>query len=988
MSRWGQLPACVLGTLGVGALLAGVAAKAQQGAAPGAKPVAVRKVDFNRDVLPILSEHCFRCHGPDAATVAAGLRLDSFATATADRGGYRAITPGDPAKSLMYKRVSAKEDSMRMPPVGSPVAALTPEQQETVRLWIASGAEYKAYWAFVPPKEARLPKVSDLAWPREPIDYYVMAKLDEAGLKPAPEADRTTLARRASLTLTGLPPAPGELEAYLKDTKKGAYERYVDRLLASPRYGENQARFWLDAVRYADTHGLHIDNERAIYPYRDWVVRAFNADLPYDKFALWQVAGDLLPNPTPDQLIATGFVRLNPTTNEGGAIEEEFLVKNTMDRTDTFGTVFLGFTVGCAKCHDHKYDPIKQSEYYSLYAYFNSTADSPLDGNLNAPPPAIKAPTPEQASALAGLRTERGAIEKRVNRARALAWLEEAWVPDPKAGAWQVSGVYQASDFDAAFATAFDPEVPERAGAVVWKDVDVKLGVQQTGFIGKDNAAVYLRTVLTSDADREVTLRLGSDDGVALWVNGKSAHSNKVLRAITAAADTVKIALKKGDNSILVKIVNAGGGDGIYFAFGDARSDRIGKAAALGKKGSRTPEEEELFRSTYLTFGPDTADKTKFLALATQIKSLEDSLPLTIVAQEMPTPRETHRLNRGQYDQPKEVVQRGIPKALGSLPPGAPNNRLGLAQWLVSDGDPLFARVYVNRVWQQHFGRAIVKTAENFGKQGDYPTDPDLLDCLAAEFKKRGYSVKKLDRMIVTSATFRQSSAVTAENLAKDPENVLNSRGPRFRLDAEVLRDLALDVSGLLVNKLGGRGVHPYQPPGLWEAVAYPISDTAKYVQDHGEALYRRSLYLFWKRTSPPPSMAVFDAPSREQCVVNRSRTNTPLQALVGMNSPQFMEAARTMAEQVLLATRDDRSRVALAFRLATCRDATPKEAAIVLETLGKQKLAFAADAGSAAKLLAVGEAPRNESLDPVEHAAWTMVCNMLLNLDEVVTQH
>ncbi len=945
-----------------------------------------RKVDFNRDVLPILSGHCFRCHGPDAAKVAAGLRLDSFATATADRGGYWAIKPGSPSDSRVYARISAEIEGFRMPPSTSGVAPLNKEEIETIRLWIESGAEYRKHWAFAAPEATKLPVVSNRAWPKQDLDYFVLSELDAAGLKPAPTADLRTLARRASLALTGLPAAPEEVDRLLADKSKDAYSKYVDRLLASPRYGEHQARYWLDAVRYGDTHGLHLDNERNIWPYRDWVVRAINADLPFDQFSLWQIAGDLLPNPTTEQLIASGYVRMNPTTAEGGAIEEEFLVKNTFDRADTFGTVFLGMTVGCAKCHDHKYDPITQKEYYGLFAYFNSTTDAPLDGNALAPPPAIKASTPEQEKTLTAWRAELQGLEDKTDRNKAISWIKSERAAPPVFGQWEISPVYEAADFEKAFVTAFDPE--NEGAKVEWKPAGVETGKAKAALVNKENAAVYLRASVQCETARELELRLGSDDAIRVWVNGKLSHDKRVLRALAPNSDSVKVSLRQGTNVILAKIVNAGGADGFFVAYGDPRAERIERAFATTMKSTKTPAENRELAATYLTYGPDDKGSLRYRELTKTISNFEAALPMTLVAQEMPKPRETYLLKRGEYDQRGEVVQRHIPAVLGSLPTGVPNNRLGLASWLITDKNPLLARVFVNRVWQQHFGQGLVKSAENFGVQGDWPTNPELLDHLALQFQKGKWSMKQLHKTIVTSATFMQSSAVTEEKLANDPENRLMSRGPRFRLDAEVLRDQALFVSGTLVEKLGGPGVKTYQPDGLWEAVGYPTSNTSKYVQDHGEALYRRSLYLFWKRTSPPPTMAVFDAPTREACIVNRSRTNTPLQALVSMNGPQFVEASRNMAQRVMLAKKGDKARAEYAFLLITNRTSAPKETEIVLSVFAKQLARFKGDTSAAEKLLKIGESARNESLDPAEHAAWTMVCNMLLNLDEVSTQH
>ena len=971
--------------LGIGSLLVGIATDGPALPNAPAEPTE-RKIDFNRDVRPILSEHCFRCHGPDEAARQTGLRLDSFEGATADRGGYQVIVPGAADESLVWMRVSAESDEMRMPPHWSGVAPLNKAQQETIRLWIDAGAEYRPHWAFVSPIEPTPPTVANTSWPRGDIDMFVLARLEEAGLAPEPEADLATLARRASLTLTGLPPTPNELDEILADKSPDAYERYVDRLLDSPRYGENQARYWLDAVRYGDTHGLHLDNKRNIWPYRDWVVRAFNEDLAYDDFTTWQLAGDLLPDPTTEQRIATGYVRMNPTTNEGGAITAEVLANNTFDRVDTASTVFLGLTLACARCHDHKYDPFTTEEYYSLFAYFNSTTDNPLDGNSEVHPPVMRAPTPSQDIKIRGWRGQLRSIEDETDLEAAHSWVASARIAPPVAGSWEVAGPFTADDFAKAFSTDFGPEL--EGDTSEWRPIGIELGKGKAKIIGKDNAAAYLRTTISAPQEQDLELRLGSDDGIRVWLNGELVHDNKVARALTANADTVTVKLKKGANALLAKIVNGGGADGFYISFGDPRAERIDKVFKQAQKPAMNAAETRELTSAFLEYGPDSGLAERYRAVLADVRELEGSLPMTLVAQEMPKPRETFVLRRGSYDSPTDTVERGVPATLGSLPTGAPNNRLGLAQWMTAGDNPLLARVFVNRVWQQHFGTGLVKTAENFGNQGDWPSHPGLLDHLATRFVEHGWSVKELHRSILTSATFMQRATAGTAKRFVDPDNRLLSRGPRFRLDAEVVRDQALYAAGLLVEKMGGPGVNPYQPAGLWEAVGYTRSNTANYVQDHGEALYRRSIYIFWKRTSPPAALAAFDAPTRETCTVMRSRTNTPLQALATMNDIQFAEASRAMAQRVMLAEATDEARADLAFRLATGRRPKAGERAVVLRVLRAQRAAFDNDTEGATKLISVGESERDETLTPAEHAAWTMVCNMVLNLDEALTQH
>lgn len=953
---------------------------ARQSTAPGQRPI-----DFNRDVRPILAKRCWTCHGTDKAALAktGNLSLDSFAGATADRGGYHALVPGKPADSMMIRRIELGS----MPPPTSGIEPVTPDELAILKRWIEAGGEYRKHWAYEAPKAARPPQPKNAAWVKNPIDAFVLAELERQGLSPEPEADRETLIRRASLALTGLPPTPAEIDAYLADKKPGAYERLVDRLLASPRYGEHQARYWLDAVRYADTHGLHIDNERAVYPYRDWIVRALNQDLPFDQFTIWQLGGDLLPNPSLDQMIATGYIRMNPTTNEGGVIEAEFLAKNTFDRVDTTSTIFLATTLACAKCHDHKYDPISQKDYYSLYAFFNSTADPPLDGNLKLHAPVMKAPSPEQQRELARLQKELDTLVNQTDFAAAKAWAVSAAPTFPEIAPWQVAGPFEAKSFDEAFATPRGPETG--AGeAVTWREVKVDNEKQVVPIVGKENAAAYLRTTLTAKMAGPVGIRFDSDDAIRIWLNGALVHDNKALRGLGSGGDAVTLQLREGSNELLVKVVNASGPDGFFYAMGDAIARRKVRAAQLATTSSLKPEQRRECLEIYLELGPTSKAATRYRELVAAYAKVDADVPFTYIAQELPKPRETRLLKRGEYSMPGEVVDRGIPAALGSWPEKAPKNRLGFAQWLVDAGNPLVARVTVNRLWQQHFGDGIVRSSEDFGSRGEWPSHPDLLDYLATQFVKDKWSLKKFHRLIVTSATFRQASSATAAKRAKDPENRLLSRGPRFRLDAEVVRDSALYAAGLLVERPGGRGDKPYMPGGLWEAIAYPISDTARYVQDKGEALYRRSLYLFWKRTSPPPTMLLFDAPMRESCVVRRSKTNTPLQALATLNETGFVEAARRLAQRILTERSKPEDRVDHAFRLVVGRRPSPSERRIVLDLVAAEQKEFQADPASAEKLVMIGESPRDKALDVAEHAAWTLACNLLLNLDEALTLH
>jgi len=952
----------------------------------GQAPVKKPEVSFGRDVRPILSEHCFKCHGPDVGTAAAGLRFDSFENATKNLGDGAAIVPGNPKKSLLLYRVSEHDAGMRMPPSDSGMKPLTPEQIETLKTWIEQGAKYEKHWSFVTPALPKLPAASNPIWARNLIDRFVLAKLDKAGLKPEPEADKDTLALRAAQTLTGLPPTPAELDQFRKDAKPGAYERYVDRLMAKPEYGEHEARYWLDAVRYGDTHGLQLDNERSIYPYRDWVIQSFNDDLPFNQFVKWQLAGDLLPNPTTEQLVATGYVRMNLTTNEGGAIAEEFLARNTFDRVDTTSTVMLGLTVGCAKCHDHKYDPIKQADYYGLYAYFNSTQDDPLDGNIALPPPFIPAASRDQEREIKAIDTKLSGFKTTVNVAAAATWLQEHRQPVPETRDWQITPPYVSANFD----KAFDDPQPGEPGqpAANWKPYPFVLGKDFNEIIGKDNASVYVRGTVTLPAARSMTMLVASDDGVRVWLNGKLIHSNKVSRGVTQGADVVKADFKAGDNELIAKVTNGGAPDGLNIRFGDPNDDRVHKALASLTMKPNDEMAREAVRDLFLTLGPDSANAKEYRKLSQEKAKVQASIPMTLIAREMAKPRPTFILKRGEYNQKGAPVERHIPSAIGLLRKDLPNNRLGLATWLTDPANPLVPRVFVNRIWQQHFGTGIVKTVEDFGNQGEWPMDQPLLDYLSVSFVKNGWSVKKLNRLIVTSAAFRQNSRISAVKLSKDPENRLISRGPRFRLDAEVIRDKALEAGGLLVQKIGGRGIKPYQPDGLWEGSSDPASGTHFYVRDKGSDIYRRSLYLFWKRTSPPPMMVTLDAPLRDTCIVRRSTTDTPLQALAILNEPAFLESSRTMAARVLMAPGNDSQRLRNLFNLTLGRAPRPNEAALLTRALTRYRQTYTAEPAAAQKLLMVGDAPQNKTIPAPEQAAWMIVCSSLMNTDEFVTQH
>ena len=790
-------------------------------------------IDYNRQIRPLLANHCWKCHGPDAAQRQAGLRLDVRESAlAAAESGERPIVPGHSDKSELVRRINAADAAERMPPAdeNKPLSAA---DKKLLARWIAEGARYQTHWAFAAPARPPLPPVRDTSWPRGEVDTFVLARLERESLSPSPAADKPALIRRLTLDLTGLPPTLEEVDAFLADGRPDAYERLVDRLLAAPRYGERMATDWLDASRFADTHGYHIDSGRDMTRWREYVIESFNQNLPYDRFTVEQLAGDLLPE-TGDreqdlrQKLASGFNRNHMINFEGGAIPQEYLNAYIVDRVNTTGTVFLGLTVACTQCHDHKYDPISQREFYQLYAFFNNLPENGLDGRKGNAPPLLSFPTREQQEQLDAVAGEIRALEEQIAAAKGSA----------------------------------DPP-----------------------------------------PDAEAVNKLQAD------------------------------------------------------------------LAALTKRQT----------------------------------DLRATVSSSMVMEELAQPRETFILLRGAYDKPGDKVTADVPAFLPPLPQDASHNRLALARWLVAPEQPLTARVTVNRYWQLFFGTGLVRTAEDFGSQGELPSHPELLDWLAVEFREEGdrrqetgdtggWDVKRLVRLIVSSATYRQSSRVPPALRSKDPDNRLLARGPRFRLQAEFIRDQALFHSGLLDGRIGGKSVSPYQPPGLWEELMSRADGdnwtAQKYKPDHGVDLYRRTMYTFWKRTCPPPTLAMLDAPDRETCTVRRSRTNTPLQALVLLNDPTYVEAARKFAERILIGGGSSfDQRLVFAFRSVLSRPPNTIELAALRGVYDKQLARFRELPDSAKALLAVGESPANTSLDPAELAAWTIVASAILNTDEALTK-
>ncbi len=1030
---------------------------------------AEEKVEFNRDIRPIVAENCFHCHGPDPGTRKVGLRLDTeagFFAARIDKKGHEeppTVIKGQPDKSTLFQRMLSKDEDEVMPPPETH-KKLLPDQIALVRRWIEQGAPWQPHWSLVAPQKAPLPKTSDDSWAKNPIDRYVRAKLDVAGLKPAPEAGAATLIRRVSLDVTGLPPSPALLTKHLP--KDGArlsdaqLSVLIDELMALPAYGEHRARYWLDAARYADSHGLHFDAYREMWPYRDWVVKSFNRNQPFDQFTLEQLAGDLLPNPTEDQRIATGLQRCNPTTNEGGTIVEENLANYAADRVQTMGWVYLGLTTNCAQCHDHKFDPFSQKDFYAMSAFFRNTTQGGLDGNVkDGKGPVLYLPTDADRPRWNVLPAEIAKSNQQVTAARKLGQpLFDQWIATAKpadldadipakgliarlalnegtgipagttaAGTpvtWKKDGksgpaptfkqgshliVGEAGNFSTkqAFSAAAwaRPDKLEGNGTIIGRMDDPKGAQGWTLFHAAKNYGVYIISKWPDDAIKVVTTKnparatwqhvtmtydgSGKASGVKIYVDGVLAETRgevDKLKTDTKAATPTRLGQRSQSEPFHGNIQ-----DVFLYARALAPTEvtTLSKLAPLRQMlaGKPGPKQKETLLEYYLSnrHPPSmvaTALVTKLTAEQTMIRGRS---PMTHVQEEkMDSQAMANILIRGAYDKKGEAVAAEIPSALGKLPADAPRNRLGLAKWILSDANPLTTRVTVNRMWQELFGTGLVKTSEDFGIMGSLPSHPELLDWLAIDFRAHGWDVKRFYKQLLTSATYRQAALNTQQKIDKDRDNALLSRGPRFRMDAEMLRDQALAVSDTLSPRMGGPGTKPYQPENIWEVVGVGIQ---AYKPDSGENLYRRSLYNYWRRMAPPASLDLFNAPSREVSCVRRDRTNTPLQALVMLNDPQYVEASRVLAQHTLQAGGDDIARLNSAALRLLSRPLKPAETAILTDSLGKLRAHYVAQPGDAAALLGVGDSKSDEKLPKSELAAWTMVCSQLLNLDEILNK-
>ncbi len=1041
-------------------------------------------IDYNLHVKPILSDRCYRCHGPDKNARKADLRLDTrdgLFKEAGTKSNRKPVHPGKPNKSEMLSRITSDDPEYKMPPAESKLS-LDETEIAILAKWIEQGAPWKPHWSFIPPEKPDLPEVQQTDWPKNDIDYFVLARLENAGLKPSPSADKDILLRRVTLDLTGLPPSVAEIDGFLGDNSPDAYEKVVDRLLASPQYGENIAVDWLDLARYADTHGYQSDFYRPHWPWRDWVIDAFNKNMPFDDFVTWQLAGDLMPNPTRDQILATGFNRNHPQNNEGGIVEEEFRVEYVADRTQTFSTAFLGLTMQCARCHDHKFDPISQKEFYQLFAFFNNQAES---GQTTFYQPDLPGPTlllPEEGMEEQIAYVERLTLakEKEIDEYQRQSYAQfvkqPALIPavDDKIKGLiahyplestrndrisnRVSSSKSGQIIDPVFGTiAKDPPniVQGKVAKGLQLNGDDALSFPGVGrFTRSEPFSIGLWVKIPNELEHGVIFH--SNKGSALYTykgyqvsvedgffEVRIAHNfpynsihllshNRAPRNIwvhlmltydgsSKAAGTrlyidgeeqeMKVRQDHLYKDIVFHPVDGSGKSPIDThlkvgarwrgkGFTNGEVDEIMvfdrelttlevkvisgtfQQKIQDKESSELTETQQKERYQYYAMNYDSRVTTKLQELEdlrNQQNLLAESIFEVMVMDEMVEARPAFILQRGVYDQKLESVKPGTPARIMSFQANRKPNRLGLAQWLFTPENPLPARVTVNRFWQHYFGIGLVRTADDFGSQGERPSHPYLLDWLATEFIESDWDIKHMQKMLVMSASYRQSSLTNSALLSLDPENQLIARGPSARLSAEMIRDLALAASGLLIRKIGGPSVKPYQPDGLWAFNAF----SGKYEQDHGDNLYRRSLYTFWKRTNPPPSMNIFDAPSRAYCVVKREKTATPLQALVLMNDPQFLEASRVLGERIINEGGSSvENKIALGYRLLTGRYPGTQEIKLLTEQYQDAWTLYGENRNKASDLIAIGEFPINKLIDKTELAAYSQVMSTIMNFD------
>ena len=1043
------------------------------------------KIDFNFHVRPILSDRCYKCHGPDENARKANLRLDveedAFALLDTAENRY-ALVPGNLKKSHLYRRVVSTNPDHMMPPPESKLS-LANHEIEILKRWIEQGAEWKQHWAFTPPQKQLVPEVPEKQWCVNPIDNFIYKRLDEEGMKPSPKATKEKLIRRLSFDLRGLPPGINEIDEFLADDSPEAYEKLVDRFLNSTSYGERLALEWLDVARFADSHGYQDDLERTMWPWRDWVIQAFNDNMPYDQFVTWQLAGDLLPNASYPQVLATGFNRNHKITQEGGVVEEEYRVEYVLDRVNTFGTSFLGITVSCAQCHDHKFDPISQREFYNLFSFFNNVPErGRVDYGMKIADPSLPIPdsiidkytsymkelVEEQEKQLASYQQEQwdqhlsnmsitnsdqnqqqhvipegllayypfDFIENRQTpeetRIGVTATVVNGIVPRPGkySGGLDFSGEnylefepVKSFNYKGPYSIGFwfysvengargtiltlkSPKSGHRAPLEISASDDgIQFAINQNTDPERKGDGIYVKTshILKGNEWSHFLLTYDGSNkakGVTIYMNGEPVELDIVRDQLNSNPSTSssfmvgRRALKEGFRSNPQGLFRARLDELMLFD----RALTAGNASALAKfdpvsqlrsKPSRSDHElKRLFYDYLHNQDAQYQQATQWLSeyKYREMKTQHLITKPTMVMQEMDTLRPTYILDRGQYSAPTERVYPGTPEQIMPFSEELPENRLGLAQWLFKKGNPLTARVAVNRYWQMIFGRGIVATPEDFGSQGDLPSHPELLDWLALEFQASNWNLKQLLKQMVMSGTYQQQANHNEILTTKDPQNILLARGPQARLTAELIRDHALAISGLLSNRVGGPSVNPYQPKGLWLQVASGNQELKEYIQGHGNDLYRKSMYTFWKRSLPPPSMLIFDASTREQCAVKRQSTSTPMQALVLLNDPQFTEASRLIAQRMILDGGDnEEERIRFAFRLATSRKPNQRELKLLTDLLKDQLTDFRSEPTRATSLLGVGEFGYHGDLNQVELASYTVVANAILNLSETI---
>lgn len=949
------------------------------------------KIKFNRDIRPLLSDNCFACHGPDEHERKAKLRLDvKDGGGFENKDGLQAIIPGEATNSEVIARMISEDDDEIMPPPETG-KKLTKDQIELIKQWIDEGAEYEGHWSFNSPTRT---KNTD----GHPIDHFINEKLKTQNIEMSPVAPAHTLLRRLSLDLTGILPTPEELKIFTEDYSENssiAISKATDRLLKSPRYGERMATFWLDLVRYADSIGYHSDTNMDVYLYREWVINAFNSNLKYDQFTREQIAGDLLPNPTDEQKVASGYNRLLQTTEEGGAQPKEYVAIYAADRVRNVSSAWLGGTLGCAQCHDHKYDPYTTKDFYSMAAFFADIKEKAV-GRRD---PGMAVATGEYKKRLTAIEkeiielTSKTSISTPETTASQMEWEKSlSTSTKPILMKWHVIGPIPGGDPKKAFDTEFGPEKGIDPKAVIsgkkWQDrTDLEDGkVHNLG--NAANSVWYLYRLIKSPSATQLPLSLGSDDGIKVWLNGKEILKTNPSRGAAPDQEKVTLELKEGNNQFLMKIINHGSGAGFYFkAKGNELPPAIANAVRIPKE-ERNESQKKAVEQYYLSISPAMAEvRTKISSLQKEKSDMQKNLPKTLVSIST-NPREMKILPRGNWlDDSGEIVQPAIPEFLGKLQDtGDRANRLDLANWIVSKDNPMTSRAFVNRLWKLLFGTGISSNVDDLGSQGKWPSHPELLDWLAVEFVDSGWDIQHMIRLMVSSKAYAQSSIVSPTLNEEDPLNQLFARQSRFRVDAEMIRDNALFISGLLSEKIGGRSVKPYQPAGYWRHLNFP---SRKWSHDNNKDQYRRGLYTHWQRSFLHPSLLAFDAPSREECTAERPRSNTPLQALVLLNDITYVEAARSFAERIIKEGGTDlNARINWALNTALSRKGTDKEIQILSELQAQQNNRYKEDVDAAKAFNSTGIKPPPENIDPVELASWTSVARTILNLHETITRH